>query len=81
MPVAHLRRRWGARNLNFHRRLASLTKQMEMKKLEQLGIDHEDATSMGNTRKGAWRISRTPDLNFALPLSFFVHNKDLLLLR
>lgn len=53
----------------------------KVKKLEQLGIAHDDAMIMGNTRKKPWRISRTPTLNFALPLSLFVHKKGLLLLR
>lgn len=52
----------------------------KVKKLKQLGIGHEDAMLLGNTRKGAWRISRTPTLNFALPLSLFVRKKGLLLL-
>ena len=52
----------------------------KVKKLKQLGIDHGEAMALGNTRKGAWRISRTPTLNFALPLSLFVRRKGLLLL-
>ncbi len=44
------------------------------------GIGHKDAMIMGNTRKKPWRISRTPTLNFALPLSLFVQKKGLLLL-
>lgn len=49
-------------------------------KLKGLGIGHDDAVMMGNTRKKPWRISRTPTLNFALPQSFFVRNQGLLLL-
>lgn len=52
----------------------------KVKKLKALGIDHDDAVAMGNTRKKPWRISRTPTLNFALPLSLFVRKKGLLLL-
>jgi len=52
----------------------------KVKRLKQLGIDHDDAMILGNTRKGAWRISRTPTMNFALPQSFFVRQKGLLLL-
>ena len=52
----------------------------KVKKLKQLGIGHKDAMIMGNTRKKPWRISRTPTLNFALPLSLFVQKKGLLLL-
>ena len=52
----------------------------KVKKLKQLGIGHDDAVIMGNTRKKPWRISRTPTLNFALPLSLFVRKKGLLLL-
>jgi len=53
----------------------------KVKKLKQLGICHDEAMALGNTRKGAWRISKTPTLNFALPLSLFVRKKGLLLLR
>jgi RNA-directed DNA polymerase len=49
-------------------------------RLEQLGIGHQDAMAMGNSRKKAWRISRTPTLNFALPLAWFVQHLGLLLL-
>ena len=52
----------------------------KVKKLKQLGIGHKEAMLMGNTRKKPWRISRTPTLNFALPLSLFVQKKGLLLL-
>jgi len=52
----------------------------KVKKLKPLGIGHQDAMMLGNTRKGAWRISRTPTLNFALPQSLFVRKKGLLLL-
>jgi RNA-directed DNA polymerase len=52
----------------------------KVKRLEQRGIAHDDAMSLGNTRKGAWRISRTPTMNFALPQSLFVRQKGLLLL-
>ncbi len=52
----------------------------KVRKLKQLGIGHKDAMIMGNTRKKPWRISRTPTLNFALPLSLFVQKKGLLLL-
>ena len=52
----------------------------KVKRLKQLGIDHKSAMALGNTRKGPWRISRTPTLNFALPLSLFVRNYGLLLL-
>ena len=50
------------------------------KNLKKLGIGHKEAMLMGNTRKKPWRISRTPTLNFALPLSLFVQKKGLLLL-
>ncbi len=53
----------------------------KVKKLKELGINHDDAVIMGNTRKKPWRISRTPTLNFALPMALFVHQKGLLLLR
>ena len=53
----------------------------KIKRLKQLGIDDKSAVKMGNTRKKPWRISRTPTLNFALPLSLFVQKYGLLLLR
>jgi len=53
----------------------------KVKRLKQLGIDHDNAVIMGNTRKKPWRISRTRTLNYALPLSLFVHKHGLLLLR
>lgn len=53
----------------------------KVQKLKGLGIEHKAAVIMGNTRKKPWRISRTPTLNFALPLAFFVRSKGLLLLR
>ena len=52
----------------------------KIKRLKQLGIDHDEAMILGNTRKAAWRISKTPTLNFALPQSLFVRKKGLLLL-
>ena len=52
----------------------------KVKNLKQLGISHDDAMLLGNTRKGAWRISRTPTMNFALPQSLFVRRKGLVLL-
>jgi RNA-directed DNA polymerase len=52
----------------------------KIKRLKQLGINHDDAVALGNTRKGAWRISRTPTLNFALPMSWFTRHKGLLLI-
>jgi hypothetical protein len=52
----------------------------KVKRLKELGIDHDDAMALGNSRKGAWRISRTPTMNFALPQSLFVRQKGLLLL-
>lgn len=52
----------------------------KIKRLKQLGIDNDEAMSLGNTRKGVWRISRTPTLNFALPRTFFVRQNGLLLL-
>ncbi len=55
--------------------------QTKVKMLKQKGISHDDAVIMRNTRKKPWRISRTPTLNFALPLSLFVQKKVLLLLR
>jgi RNA-directed DNA polymerase len=53
----------------------------KVKRLKQLGIRHDDAVIMGNTRKKPWRISRTPTLNFALPLSLFIQKYGLTLLR
>ena len=53
----------------------------KVKRLKQLGIKHDDAVMMGNTRKKPWRISRTPTLNFALPLSLFIQKYGLILLR
>lgn len=52
-----------------------------VKKLKQLGINHASAVIMGNTRKKPWRISRTPTLNFALPLALFVQRYGLRLLQ
>jgi group II intron reverse transcriptase/maturase len=52
----------------------------KVKRLERLGIGHDDAMALGNSRKKAWRISRTPTLNFALPLAWFVQHLGLRLL-
>ncbi len=58
----------------------ALRARTKVKRLKQLGIGHDDAMALGNRRKGAWRISRTPTMNFALPQSLFVRRKGLLLL-
>jgi RNA-directed DNA polymerase len=52
----------------------------KVKRLKQCGLSHDEAMILGNTRKGPWRISRTPTLNFALPLAWFTRHRGLVLL-
>lgn len=48
--------------------------------LKKLGINHDDACRIGNTRKGHWRMSRNQFLNYAMPLKMFTQEKGLVLL-
>ncbi|MCK9304267.1 MAG: group II intron reverse transcriptase/maturase [Bacteroidales bacterium] len=48
--------------------------------LKRLGLKHDDAYMLGNTRKGKWRISKCPHMNYALPLRVFTQKQGLLLL-
>ena len=47
----------------------------------KLGIDHDNAVKLGNTRKGPWRVSRYETMNYALPAKWFVKHYGLILLR
>lgn len=41
------------------------------KRLRQFGISHELALTTAATRKGAWRLSNSPALNYAFPSKYF----------
>jgi RNA-directed DNA polymerase len=53
----------------------------KVKNLKKLGLKHEDAVKMGNTRKGAWRISKCQSINYAMPAKWFIKNYGLTPLR
>jgi len=48
--------------------------------LKKLGLKHDDAVKLGNTRKGHWRSSKHKHMNYALPLKLFTQKRGLVLL-
>ena len=48
--------------------------------LKKLGIEHEEAVKLGNTRKARWRVSKYRHLNYAMPLKLFTQKRGLVLL-
>ncbi|VGO23358.1 hypothetical protein SCARR_05465 [Pontiella sulfatireligans] len=53
----------------------------KVRNLKGLGISHNDALKLGNTRKGPWAVSDYMLMNFALPAQWFVKNHGLIRLR
>jgi len=53
----------------------------KVKNLKKLGLKHKYAVMFGNTRKGAWRSSKHPSMNTALPSKWFIKNYGLTILR
>ena len=53
----------------------------KVKNLKKLGVIHRYAVMFGNTRKGAWRSSKHPTMNTALPSKWFIKNHGLTVLR
>ncbi len=53
----------------------------KVRKLKGLGLNHDSAVMLGNTRKGPWRVSDYMLMNFALPAKWFVKNHGLIRLR
>jgi len=80
----HLKRtlnRWIVRRLK-----AWLLKQWrkpktKIKNLKRLGLDHEEAMKLGNSRKRIWRVSGHYQLNFAMPQKLFTQTYGLVVLR
>lgn len=52
----------------------------KVRNLKKLGLSHQEAVKLGNTRKGGWRTSKHFRLNFALPQKLFTHKWGLVLL-
>lgn len=48
--------------------------------LKKLGIEHDEAVKLGNTRKGHWRVSKYRHINYAMPKKMFTQKKGLVLL-
>lgn len=53
----------------------------KVRNLKKLGINHADAVMLGNTRKGAWRVSKYRSMNYALPAKWFRQQRGLIPLR
>lgn len=53
----------------------------KVKNLKKLGLNHYDAVMMGNTRKGAWCISKYRSINYAMPAKWFNKTYGLIPLR
>jgi RNA-directed DNA polymerase len=49
--------------------------------LKRLGLDHEEAMKLGNSRKRIWRVSGHYQLNFAMPQKLFTQTYGLVVLR
>ena len=53
----------------------------KVRNLKKLGLSHDDAVKLGNTRKGAWRVSKYRSMNYALPAKWFEQHHGLIRLR
>jgi len=53
----------------------------KVKNLKRLGLDHEEAMKLGNSRKRIWRVSGHYQLNFAMPRKLFTQRYGLIVLR
>lgn len=53
----------------------------KVKNLYKLGVNHHDAVMMGNTRKGAWRVSKYQSIHYAMPAKWFIKTYGLTPLR
>jgi len=53
----------------------------KVRNLKRLGLSHDSAVMLGNTRKGPWRVSDYQSMNYALPAKWFVKNYGLIRLR
>ena len=53
----------------------------KVRNLKQLGLSHTSAVLLGNTRKGAWRVSKYQSMNYALPARWFQQHYGLISLR
>ncbi len=59
--------RWIVRRLRaFHWEQWKLPR-TKVRNLKKLGLSHTDAVMLGNTRKGAWHVSKYQSMNYALP--------------
>lgn len=52
----------------------------KIKKLKKLGLCHEDAVKLGNSRHGPWRTCQHYKLNFAMPQKYFTSRHGLIVL-
>lgn len=53
----------------------------KVRNLKRLGLSHDSAIKLGNTRKGPWRVSDYQSMNYALPAKWFVQHYGLIRLR
>lgn len=67
---SHLRRRLRACRWKEWKRTIA-----RYRNLKRLGIDHNDAYKMANTRKGCWRSSNNPIVNRAMPNKYWTKLK------
>ena len=67
---SHLRRRLRACRWKEWKRTIA-----RYRNLKRLGIDHNDAYKMANTRKGCWRSSNNPIVNRAMPNKYWAKLK------
>jgi len=67
---SHLRRRLRACRWKEWKRTIA-----KYRNLKRLGIDHNDAYKMANTRKGCWRSSNNPIVNRAMPNKYWTKQK------
>jgi RNA-directed DNA polymerase len=52
----------------------------KIKQLVRLGLEHEKAVELGNSRRGIWRVSSHYYLNFAMPQKLFTQRYGLIVL-
>ena len=73
--------RWIVRRLRAFRWKQWKLPRTKVGNLKQLGLSHTSAVMLGNTRKGAWRVSRYQSMNYALPAKWFEQHHGLIRLR
>jgi len=80
----HLKRtlnRWIIRRLKAYLLKQWRKPKTKIKHFVRLGLDHEEAVKLGNSRRGIWRVSGHYQLNFAMPQKLFTQRYGLTVLR